>query len=89
MAAQFKAINDGFKALAALRFSGDADVMKLIDGLKTTVSGDTLLVRWEASAADVWKVIEKIGKKAAEHFQQHGGTGKPSGSDSSEHGDGT
>jgi hypothetical protein len=88
-AAQFKAINDGLKALAALRFSGDADVTKLIDGLKTTVSDKTLLVRWEASVDDVWKVVEKIGKKAAEHFQQHGGNYQPSNPDSAEHGDGT
>jgi hypothetical protein len=88
-AVQVKAINDGLKALGALRFAGDADVMKLVDGLKTTVNDKIVRVRWDASAEDVWKVVEKIGKKAAEHFQQHGGTGKPNGSDSADHGDGT
>ena len=38
-AAQVKAINDGFKAIASLRFSGDADVMKLVDGLKDDGQG--------------------------------------------------
>ncbi len=90
-ATQVKAVNDGLKALGALRFSGDADVMKLVDALETTVSGKDLRVRWDASADDVWKVLEKVGKKAAEHFLQHGGKGTapPSASDSTEHGDGT
>ncbi len=71
-AAQVLAIQDGIKALGALRFSGDADVMKLVDGLKTTVTDKTVRIRWEASADDVWTVVDKLGKKAAEHMKKAG-----------------
>ena len=67
-AAQVKAINDGLKAIGALRFAVDADIMKLVDGLKTTVNDKTVRVRWDASANDVWKVIEKIGEEGSRTF---------------------
>jgi len=65
-AAQVKTIADGFKAIGSLSFSDDADVMKIIDGIKATVNDTTARVRWEASADDVWTVAEKVAKKAAE-----------------------
>lgn len=71
-AAQLKAINDGFQAMGSLKFSGDADVMKLIDGLQAKVEGSTVRIRWDASADDVWTVAEKLAKKAAEHFKKGG-----------------
>ena len=71
-AAQVKAINDGVKAITSLKFSGNADVMKLINGLQVTVKDNTVHVRWEASADDVWTVVDKLAKKAAEHFKQGG-----------------
>ncbi|MEI8375081.1 MAG: hypothetical protein WCJ35_19845 [Planctomycetota bacterium] len=71
-ASQVKAINDGFQAMVSLKFSGDADVMKLIDGLQATVKGSTVRIRWDASADDVWTVAEKLAKKAAEHFMKGG-----------------
>ncbi|MGO9111412.1 MAG: hypothetical protein ACLP9L_19470 [Thermoguttaceae bacterium] len=88
-ATQVKAIVDGFKAIGTLRFAGDADVMKLIDGLITTVNGKSLRTRWDVSADDVWTVAEKIGKKAAEHFKKGDAKGKPNAPDSPDHGDGT
>ena len=69
-ATQVKAISDGFLALGSLRFAGDSDVKKLIDGVKTTVDGKAVKVRWEASTDDVWTVIEKVAKKAEEHFKK-------------------
>ena len=71
-AAQVQAINDGFKAIAALRFSGDADVMKLVNGLQATAKDNTVRVRWDASADDVWTVVDKLAKKAAEHMKKGG-----------------
>ena len=71
-AAQMKAINDGFQAMGSLKFSGDADVMKLIDGLQAKVKGSTVRIRWDASADDVWTVAEKLAKKAAEHMKKGG-----------------
>ena len=72
-ATQVKAIADGFQAIGSLKFSGDADVMKLVDGLETTVKGKKFRARWDASADDVWTVVEKLVKKAAEHMKQGGG----------------
>ena len=43
--------------------------MKLVNGLKTTVNGNTVRIRWEASADDVWTVVEKVAKKIAEHVK--------------------
>jgi hypothetical protein len=71
-AAQVQAINDGLKAFAALKFSGDVDVMKLVNGLKATAKDNTVQVRWEASADDVWTVVDKIAKKAVEHMKKGG-----------------
>jgi hypothetical protein len=71
-AAQVQAIQDGFKALISLKCADDADVMKLVEGLKTTVADKTVRIRWDASADDVWTVVEKAGKKAAEFIKKHG-----------------
>jgi hypothetical protein len=75
-ATQVKAMADGLKAVGELRFANEADVKKLVDALQTTVSGKTLKVRWEASADDVWNVVEKAAKKAAEHFKNKKGGDK-------------
>ena len=64
---QLKAINEGFRALVSLRHGSDAQVMKLIGGLKTTSEGTTINIRWSASADDVWAVAEKTAKKLAEY----------------------
>ena len=72
-ATQVKSIIDGFKALGTLRFSNDADVMKLVNGLQTTVQDKTLRIRWEASTGDVWTVIEKVAKKIEERIKKGGG----------------
>ena len=41
-ATQIKTINEGIKAVVSLKFSDDADVMKLVDGLKTTTNEKTV-----------------------------------------------
>lgn len=66
---EVKAIADGIKALGTLRFSADANVMKLVNGLKTTVSGNAVQTSWDASTDDVWTVIEKVAKKIEEHIK--------------------
>jgi len=71
-AAQVQAINDGFKAIASLKFFGNADVMKLVNGLQATTKDNTVRVRWEASADDVWTVVDKFAKKAVAHMKKGG-----------------
>jgi hypothetical protein len=71
-AAQVKAITDGLKAIVSLKFSDDADIMKLVDGLKATAKDNIVRVRWNASADDVWTVLDKLAKKAAEHMKKGG-----------------
>ena len=74
---EVKAIADGIKALGTLRFSGDADAMKLVNGLKTTVNGSTVQTSWDVSTDDVWTVVEKVAKKAAEaHAEGWGRQGR-------------
>ena len=72
-AAQVKAIADGVQAIASLKFSGDADVMKLVDGLKATAKDNTVRVRWDASADDVWTVVGETrqeGRRTHEEGRQ-------------------
>ena len=52
----------GFTALASLRWGGEADAMKLVDGVKTVVTGDTCAISWDADAAEVWKVVERAAE---------------------------
>ena len=97
-ATEVKAIADGFKALGGLKFTGNAEVLKLVNGLQTSVQDKSVKIRWDAAAADVWTVVEKAAKKAAEHMKAAGkgdGKGKADGKVkekapiSPEYGDGT
>ncbi len=96
-ATEVKAIADGVKALGGLRFTGNADVMKLVNGLQTAAQGKTVRIRWDASADDVWTVVEKAAKKAAEHMKagkagekaKADGKAKGKAPTSPEYGDGT
>ena len=49
----------GFTALGRLRWGGEADAMKLVEGVKTVVEGDTCTISWDADAEGVWKVVER------------------------------
>ena len=71
-AEQVKAVTNGLKAIASLKFAADPDVMKLVDGLKASTKESAVRVRWDASADDVWTVVDKLAKKAAEHFKKGG-----------------
>ena len=64
---QVKAIAEGFRAMVSLMHGSDAQVMKLLSGLKLSGDGKKFNVRWSASADDVWPVIEKAAQKWAEH----------------------
>ena len=89
---QVKAITEGFGALMALKHGSDVQAMRLIDGLEVTTKGVKLNIRWNASAEDVWTVVEKAAKKWAKHkgknhgcplygdcpFDGHKHKGKPS-----------
>jgi hypothetical protein len=63
---QVKAIAEGFRAMVSLQHGSDAQTMKLVNGLKVNSEDKKLSIRWSASAADVWAVIEKAAKKWAE-----------------------
>jgi ribosome-associated translation inhibitor RaiA len=68
-AEQIKTINEGLKALGALHLSNDKDLMKLVNGLSTTVQQSTVNIRWEVPTSDVWTAIEKVAKKVEEHIK--------------------
>jgi hypothetical protein len=67
---QIKTIAEGFKAMASLRFSGEPDMMKMVNGLKVASANGTINVRWEAPVEDVWAAVEKMAKKAEEHIKK-------------------
>jgi hypothetical protein len=69
-AEQLKTIAEGFKAMGSLRFSGDADMMKLINGANSTVRESTFNFRWEAPVEDVWTAAKKMAEKAGEHIKK-------------------
>ncbi len=69
-AAQIKTIAEGFKAMGSLRYSGDAEMMKLVKGASCTVRGSTVNVRWEAPVEDVWTAVQKMAKKFEAHINK-------------------
>lgn len=72
----------GFTALASLRWGGEADAMKLVDGTKTVVDGSTCTISWDADAEEVWKVVDRAADAwEKQHRGRHrdgacGGCGK-------------
>jgi hypothetical protein len=66
-AEQVKAVVAGAKALVSLQHGSDALAMKLIKGLNVNAGGTKVIVRWNASADDVWAAAEVAAKKWAEH----------------------
>ena len=65
----------GFTALASLRWGGEADAMKLVDGAKTVVEGDTCTISWDAAAEDVWKVVERAADEWEKRHRGRRGNG--------------
>jgi hypothetical protein len=62
-AEQAKAVTEGMVALGSLSFGGEPVAMKLIAGVESMTRGDTCLISWDASANDVWTVVERIAEK--------------------------
>jgi hypothetical protein len=72
---QVKIILDGGRAMALLHSGKDEAAKKLIDAAKVTSEGKTLTILWSAPATDVWAMMEKLAKKAAEHHAKMGKKG--------------
>lgn len=62
-AEQVKTVTEGMVALGSLSFGGEPEAMKLLAGVETATRGDTALISWDANAADVWAVVEKVAEK--------------------------
>lgn len=71
-AGQAEDVVEGLVALGSLRFGGEADVMKLVSGVETATSGDTCRIAWDASADDVWKVVERAAEKMEARMRERG-----------------
>jgi hypothetical protein len=63
---QVKTVIEGIRAFARLHIGDDEKGKKIIDGFQVTSEGNTLRVRWNASAADVWDMMQTHGKFFAE-----------------------
>lgn len=80
-AEQAKTVTEGMVALGSLSFGGEPEVMKLVQGIESMTRGDTCLISWDASADDVWTVVErlaekmeaKMAKRNADWSKTHGG----------------
>ncbi|MFM7108970.1 MAG: hypothetical protein ACKOZU_10320, partial [Planctomycetaceae bacterium] len=70
---------EGLEAIGRLRFGDEAAAMKLVDGLETRTEGSTCMVSWDASADDVWAVMDKMAerweRKQKDWMRAHGGKG--------------
>ena len=71
IAAQFKAVADGIKAVVSLNLGADSPVAKSINGASVTCEGQKLTVKWSAPAEGVWNELEKMGKHLAEMKAKH------------------
>ncbi len=67
-AKQFKAIVEGFKAMAGMHVSDKPDLKKMIDGLKVNSSDKTLAIDWSGSSADIIKLCDTMHEKMEAHL---------------------
>ena len=75
----------GMESLATLRWGDDAAVMRLVSGLETAVEGDTCTISWDATATEVWEVMDKAAdewmRKRAQWRHRGGRHGKAAAKD--------
>jgi hypothetical protein len=64
-----KAVVEGARAMAELHHGQEAEAMKLIKALKTTVADKTLSVEFSAPVDEFWTQAEKAVQKAIEHHK--------------------
>ncbi len=64
---QVKAIAEGFRAMAALHKSEDADAQKVLKAVKVDVDGTAVALTVEVPADEVWEMCQKAEKKIREH----------------------
>lgn len=68
-------VAEGMEAVGRLRFGGEADVLKLIDGLETQTRDATCLISWDADADDVWSVVDRLAAEWERRCRERGGKG--------------
>ena len=59
-AKSFKAVVEGMKGLASLRFGSNKDVAKLMDGLKVKAKGTAFNLTYKAATSDIIAVAKKM-----------------------------
>ncbi|HEX4000739.1 MAG TPA: hypothetical protein VHX65_19480 [Pirellulales bacterium] len=70
VAKQLKSIIDGLQAMGDLHFTGHAELLKMIDGLKAEADGKVLSIDWKASSADVIKFGEQVCEFVHKHHAE-------------------
>lgn len=71
-AKDFKAVVDGLKGLAALRFGSDKEVSKVLDGLNAKAKGKELNITFKASTEDILTAAKKHMGKHGKRWHKHG-----------------
>jgi len=68
-------VAEGMAAVGKLRFGGEADVLELIDGLETETRDGTCMISWDASADDVWAVVDRLATEWERRHRDRAGKG--------------
>jgi hypothetical protein len=66
-ARNYKAIVEGFVAMAKLHCGDNEAAMKVIDGLKCTAKGDAFVAVWKTTTEDVHAAMEQVMKHMGKH----------------------
>jgi hypothetical protein len=66
---------EGLAAVGKLRFGGEADVLKLVDGLETETRDSTCMIAWDADADDVWAVVDRLATEWERRHRERSGKG--------------
>ena len=69
VAKNIAAVVNGFRALGALRFSGEKEILGMIAGLETSVDGKVVSMDWQGKSDATIQAVIKLKKK---HHAKHG-----------------
>jgi hypothetical protein len=70
-AQNYKAIVDGFMAMARLHCGDKEAAMKVLGGLKCTAKGNAFVAVWKTTTDDVRAAVEQVMKHKREHHGDH------------------
>jgi hypothetical protein len=70
-AEQLKAIAEGFRAMATLKYSDDPEAMKIIGAMKVTADDKKLTVEWSVPVDALWAHLQKHWDEMSHNKRRH------------------